>query len=332
MKHRTVLVTGASGFLGHAVVRACVAEGLHVRVGERKAAVKLDDVEAVRCDVEDVESLRGAVRHVDAVLHLAGRVSRDPREAASMHRLHVEGTRNLLRVMTEAGVRRLVVASSSGTVAVSKNPTKPMDESHQVDFETIGRWPYYLSKLYQEREAWRWRDGGHGEVAVLNPSLLLGPGDERLSSTEDVLQILHERFPAAVDGTIAFVDVRDCAPVFPRALEAPSGRYLLNGANMSVRRFSERVASAGRVAPPRWTVPGRWAHSGARWLGGVAHALGRPPPLDPVAIDMAGHHWPCDASRAERVLGFRARDPGLTIRDTVRDLIERRLFKPPRAS
>ena len=167
---------------------------------------------------------------------------------------------------------------------------------------------------------------------MLNPSLLLGPGDERMSSTEDVLEILHQRYPAAVDGTMAFVDVRDCAPAFVRALDAPEGKYLLNGANMSVRRFAERVANAGRVPPPKWVVPHRIAHGSARWLDGIAHAFGRSSPLDPVAVDMAGHHWACDTSKAQRELGFSPRDPNLTIRDTVRDLIERRLFRPPRAS
>lgn len=323
-----VLVTGATGFLGRAVVRDAIDADLEVRAGFRKITRSMEGADSVRCDVDDPESIDAAVSGVDVVFHLAGLVSRAPRDASRMHRVHVEGTRTLLAAMTRAGVRRLVLASSSGTIAVSDEPTAPMNESHPIDLEVIARWPYYVSKLYQEKEAERWERDGHGQVVTLHPSLLLGPGDERMSSTEDVLEILHGRFPAAVDGTVAFVDVRDCAPMFLRGIEAPPGHYLLNGANMSVRRFAERVATAGRVAPPRVVLPAKWAHSGARWLGGLAHALGREAPLDPVAVDMAGHHWPVDASRAERVLGFAARDPSLTIRDTVQDLIERRLFRP----
>lgn len=326
-----VLITGATGFLGRAVVASAVEAGLEARAGCRKPR-DFGVAEVVPCDVERPETLPPALDGVDAVLHLAGRVSRDPKRSADMHRVHVAGTRNLLQAMTEAGVKRLVLASSSGTTAISREPVKPMTEAHQVDFEVIGRWPYYLSKLYQEREAERWQREGHGSVVSLNPSLLLGPGDERMSSSEDVLEILHQRYPAAVDGTVAFVDVRDCGPAFPRALDAPAGKYLLNGANMSVRRFAERVANAGGVAPPKWVLPHRFAHGSARWLDGVAHAFGRSGPLDPVAVDMAGHHWACDATKAEGTLGFSARDPNLTIRDTVRDLVERRLFKPPRAS
>jgi dihydroflavonol-4-reductase len=326
------LVTGATGFLGRAVVAAAADAGLDVRAGCRRVDADVTDAEVVRCDVEDPDTLAAAVRGVDAVFHLAGRVSRDPKHSADMHRVHVAGTRNLLAAMTAAGVERLVLASSSGTTAVSAEPTKPMTERHEVDLEIIGRWPYYLSKLYQEREAERWRKADRGRLVMLNPSLLLGPGDVRMSSTEDVLEILHQRYPAAVDGTMAFVDVRDCAPAFVRALDAAEGKYLLNGANMSVRRFAERVANAGRVPPPKWVLSHRVALGSARWLDGIAHAFGRSSPLDPVAVDMAGHHWACDASRAERLLGFAARDPNLTIRDTVRDLVERRLFRPPRAS
>lgn len=327
-----VLVTGATGFLGRAVVDRALAAGLQVRAGARRTSAFEDGPEVVACDVFDDAQLQAAVEGVDVVFHLAGRVSRDPKRSAELHRVHVEGTRRLLSAMTSARVSRLVLASSSGTIAVRKEPGDPMDESHQVDVEVIGRWPYYHSKLFQEREVERWTRDGHGSAVILNPSLLLGPGDERMSSTEDVLEILHGRYPAAIDGTLAFVDVRDCAPAFVRAIDAPAGKYLLNGANMSVRRFAERVAAAGQVSPPRLVVSHRVAHAGARWLGGIAHALGRESPVDPVAVDMAGHCWACDASRAQRVLGFAARDPSLTIRDTVRDLIDRRLFNPPRAS
>ncbi len=327
-----VLVTGASGFLGPHVVECAKARGLDVRPAYRKPR---DRAQATFMDLDQPESIAAAVRGVDAVIHLAGRVSRDPKDAVHLHRIHVDGTRALLAAMEAEGVNNLVLASTSGTIAVSAHPTDPMNEDHRPSMETLGRWPYYLSKRYQEQIVDRWAAGSSNRRAIsLNPSLLLGPGDARLSSTEDVLNILHRRHAAAVDGTIAFVDVRDCAPVFVDALtHGRSGeRYLLNGANMSVRRFAERVATAGQVSPPRWVLKKTWALTAARWLDGVAHAMGTSGPIDPVSIDLAGHHWACDSTRARRTFDFRPRDPGDTIFDTVDYLVDQRLFQRPRAS
>lgn len=319
-----LFVTGATGFLGRHVVRAALDAGAEVRAMIRDPRLPLPEgAEPVRTDLYDVEGLSGALRGLDAVLHLAGQVSRDRQRAAELHQIHVEGTRALLAAMKRAGVGKLVVASTSGTVGLrSVRGRRPATESDQPDFELLGRFPYYTSKLYQEREVMRRVEDGQLEAVILNPSLLLGPGDQRMSSTEDVLEILNRRVPAASEGTMAMVDVRDVAPVFVAALErGRSGeRYLLNGANMSVRSFVQRVGVAGDVLAPTLRVPAKWAVRGSRWLSGVMRTFDLDPPLDPMAVEMSTLHWDVDASKAQRELGFVARDPQLTIEATVQDL------------
>jgi dihydroflavonol-4-reductase len=321
-----VLVTGAGGYLGRPVVEALVTQGHEVRATVRRTAHRLPSAVEVRVlDLEATDEWDSLVEGVDAVVHLAGLVSRHPRDASRMYRLHVEVTR---RMLDASRGKRIVLASTSGTVAVSDVDRGPMDEMHEPSLEVLGRWPYYMSKHHQEREVLRWTRAGEGEAVILNPSLLLGPGDEKVSSTADVLDILNQRYPAAVDGTVALVDVRDVAPVFERALrEGTSGqRYLLNGANMSVRRFAERVATLGGVAAPRFVLPGRWALAGAKLRAGLDYARGREDSLEPVHIDLARHHWACDDRRARTTFGFAPRDPALTLKDTVQDLRSRRLF------
>jgi dihydroflavonol-4-reductase len=186
-----------------------------------------------------------------------------------------------------------------------------------------------MSKVLQEKEVLRRTEKGRIDAVVLNPSLLLGPGDERLSSVGDVLNVLNRRVPAVTAGTAAFVDVRDCAPVFADAIEKGrrGQRYLLNGANMSVRSFFERIARAGDVSAPKLKLPGNWARMSARVLEGIYQAADRQPPVDAVSVDIGTHHWGCDASRAKAELGFTPRDPQETIGDTVRDLEKRGLFR-----
>lgn len=319
-----LFVTGATGFLGGHVVAAALEAGHGVRALVRDPRLTLPEgAESVQASLYDVDALTTCMQGCDAVLHLAGMVSRDRTRAAEMHEVHVEGTRAVLGAMHRAEVHRMVLASTSGTIGLrTHRGSRPATEADRPDFELLGKFPYYTSKLYQEQEVARRVEAGKLEAVILNPSLLLGPGDARLSSSEDVLEILNGRVPAVSDGTMALVDVRDTAAAFLAALErGRSGeRYLLNGANMSMRSFVQRVAVAGDIMGPTLRVPGRWAVRGAKVVSGLFQALDRDPPLDPVSVEMSTLHWDVDASKAQTELGFVARDPQVTIEATVRDL------------
>lgn len=322
------LVTGATGFLGRHVVKAALEKGMAVKALVRTPDPQLAGVEQVEGDLMNRNALASALNEVDVVLHLAGQVSRSKKDAASMHRVHVEGTRNLLCAMAVAKTQRLILASTSGTVGMRTSPGTSTEED-TPDFELLGKFPYYTSKLYQEQEVLRFAKSEDAEAVILNPSLLLGPGDDRMSSTEDVLEVLQGRVRATVEGTIAMVDVRDVAPIFIEAAsKGRSGhRYLLNGANLSVRNFIQRVGVAGNVSVPSLRLPSRWAIQAARWAQGWADAFQQDGPMDPVSVEMSTLHWGVSAEKAERELGFSARDPQTTIRDTVRAFERKGLFR-----
>ncbi len=316
----SVLVTGATGFLGEHLCRALVERG-HAVLGlarTRSAVLAELGVELIRGDVLTGPELDRALAGVDAVFHLAGAVSRDPDDAQRMMRLHVDGTRRVLERMAAAGVRRMVLASTSGTIGVSKDEVI-LDESAPYAEEIVAGWPYYASKIYQERLAFE-----HGarlgiSVVAVNPSLLLGPGDRRLSSTGDVRKFLRREIPTIPDGGVSFVDARDAAEATANALDRgrPGDRYLLGGPNWTTKEFFARLGRIASVAPPRLTLPPSWA----RWSAGVMEELyrwrGKQPPVDRISVEMAQHYWWIDASKAERELGFVARDPQLTLVDTV---------------
>lgn len=327
-----VFVTGGTGFLGQETIRALLVRGASVRAMVRDARARLPaGAEAVECRFDDSRgmSLATALSGCDAVVHLAGKVSRDPVDASEMHALHVEGTQRLLAAMVTAKVKRLVLASTSGTIACSKKAGRIATEADEAALEVIGHWPYYMSKRLQEQVVLRAHFAREVDAVIVNPSLLLGPGDERMSSIGDVHKILSGRYPALTDGTVAFVDVRDAAPGLCAALDRGRGgeRYLLNGANMPARVFVERVARAGDVAMPVVQLQERWGLLGAKLLDGLYHALDRTPPTDVVSVEMAYHHWGCSAQKASQELGFSARDPQDTVADTVRDLEHRGLFR-----
>lgn len=315
-----LLVTGGTGFLGSHLLPLLAADGHRLRVlarGEGAAAERLG-AEVVRASLEDRAAVRRALEGIDAVYHLAGQVAFDAKDPPALYRLHVEGTRTLLEDAHAAKVGRVVLASTSGTIAISRE-RRVHTEADGPPIQVASRWPYYLSKIFQEKAALRIaRDTGL-PVVVLNPSLLLGPGDARLSSTDVVLKFLERRVPAMPGGGLSFVDVRDAAATFAAALRrgTPGERYLLGAANMTFADFFGRLERLAGVPAPRARLPSSVNVAGARLLERFHAWRGSEPSLAVEEVEMGEHWFWLDPARAERELGFTARDPQETLHDTV---------------
>jgi dihydroflavonol-4-reductase len=307
------LVTGATGFLGTHLVRALETSGYEIVPFSRSTGG----------DVLDADRVREAAEGCGSVFHCAGKVSRDPADAEMLYRLHVLGTKTVIDASRKAGVKRVVVASSSGTVAVSDDGDHVGTEDDPAPVGIISRWPYYRAKLFAERAALE--RNGHGlEVISVNPSLLLGPGDLNSSSTEDVRLLLEGGVPAVPAGGLSFVDVRDAAEAMRLAMERgrPGHRYLIGGCNLTVRDFFARVARISGVDSPWLPMPRSRAiaREGAALLDRAAAKVGLRAGPNPVAVEMAQCFWYLDSSKAARELGWTARDPNATLYDTVEDL------------
>ncbi|WP_394823786.1 NAD-dependent epimerase/dehydratase family protein [Pendulispora albinea] len=331
------LVTGGAGFLGGHLVESLLAHGHDVvalcRGEEPSLAAR--GVTVRRGDVLDAASVRDAAAGCQGLFHCAGKVSRKPEDAEELRRLHVEGTKITLDACKDAGITRVVYASTSGTVAVSEYPAHIGSEEDETPIALLSRWPYYRSKLFAERAALERNTEGFSVVSV-NPTLLLGPGDTRGSSTEDVRLFLERKIPAVPAGGLSFVDVRDAAEAMRAAMDRgePGQRYLLGAINLTVRAFFERLERASGVKAPWLPTPRAplFARRGAEILGRVSSQLGLDVSVDPVSLDMAQYFWYLDSTRAETVLGWSPRDPQKTLVDTVDDLRARGIVWPSPAS
>jgi dihydroflavonol-4-reductase len=319
-----LLVTGATGFLGtHLVDRLLSpgsAEPSRLRILARTAVpgMKERGVDVAPGSILDESACAAALENVSAVFHLAGQVSRNPEDAALLYKVHVQGTAVLCRAAKKAGVDRIVLASTSGTIAVTETGETIPDESFAPPLKLMGGWPYYTSKLYQEETARRECQGGP-DLVILNPSLLLGPGDKRLSSTEDVLKLLACDIPVVPPGGVNFVDVRDAAAAFESALSrGRSGeRYLLGGPNWTFETFFAKLSRIGGVKGPRIKLPDRIYSFAGKAVEAFYKQWDRTPPVDRVSVEMGQRFWWLDASKAERELGFQARDPYETLYETI---------------
>jgi len=311
-----LLVTGATGFLGSTLVPMLREEGHDVRVLVR-SGLPFPDAEVVKGDVRDPDSVRRALAGVEGLYHLAGLVSRDPADARKMYDLHVEGTRNLLTGAAHAGLRRIVLASSSGTIGVSR-VRRVATEEDDYPIEAVGNWPYYLSKIYEEKIAIEFSRRGL-PLVILNPSLLLGPGDARMSSTQDIFRFLMGRIPVMPRGGISFVDVRDAAKAFVAALTRGNvgERHLLGAANWEFTEFFARLGRIAHRPPPLLRMPSPLKIVAAHWMERWARDRGREPDLPASDVEMGECWFFIDSSKSERVVGFHPRDPVETLTDTV---------------
>lgn len=317
----SVLVTGGTGFLGRQLLEYLVEKGekqIRVLTTSKPAWLQQMNVAVVEGSITSPEIVRAAVEGVSHIYHLAGKVSREEEDKRSMFAVHVDGTRHLCEASKEAGVKRIVMASSSGTIAITEDGAQVPDETYPVPIEIISKFPYYASKLYQEKTA-RTICGDDVELVILNPSLLLGPGDERLSSTHDVLKFLARDIPAIPSGGMNFVDVRDAASTFYMAMRkgTPGESYLVAGPNWTLERFFRQLERISKVDAPKLRISKSLHNVTAKLIEGVYDTIGKTPPVEPISMEMSRYFWYADASKATRELGFVARDPGETLYDTV---------------
>jgi len=313
---KSVLVTGATGFLGRHLVNQLLDAGFAVRALCRSEGDLLPRVEIVKGDVTSPSDVDRALQGIDAIFHLAGMVSRNPADAPLLAQVHVGGTRNVCDAAARHNVSKLVHASSSGTIAISRRPVFHSEDAPYQD-AIAAHWPYYRTKIAAERLAL-----SYPFVTVINPALLLGPGDRRRSSTGDIAALLNGEILSLPTGGLCFVDARDTATAAISALERgrPGERYLLGAANWDFSQLAKAVSELSGVSTPRLKSPTWLSLLAAPVLRKVMPLLGRRFDVDDATIEMAGYFWYCDSSKARRELNFSPRDPKETLRDTINDL------------
>ena len=319
---KTILITGSTGFLGkHLVEQLLAAEPearLRLLCRAEGPAVESDRIEVVAGDVLDKEAVRRAAEGVAEIYHLAGLVEREPKDPWRLFNVHVEGTRNVCEAMRDIPGVKAVFASTSGVSAVGREPAE-LDESAAYAQDVIWDWPYYTSKMYAEKLASWYVEHRKLNIVHVNPSLLLGPGDDRRSSTRDVEMFLEGQIKVIPLGGLNLVDVRDVARGCILAMQKGEAgeRYLLGGANMTFYEWIRRAAKISGVRAPKMMVPLPLSLWGARVMRKVMPWFGKRFDLDDASIRMSSVYWYCNSQKARTELGFTTRDPDATLRDTI---------------
>jgi len=323
-----ITFTGATGFLGRHAVPLLVQEGHEVVALSRSGAAP-DGATGHKADVQKPRTLGRAMKGAEVVIHAAGVVSHELAEAQRVFQVHVEGTRNVIAAAKKAKVRRLILISTSGTIAVSDASDFLGTEDGPDPERFIQGWPYYRAKRYAEQEALAAADETL-EVVCLNPSLLLGPGDDPPGASTHAVQVfLDEGVPLAPGGGISYVDVRDVAVAIGLALHSGTSgeRYLLAGGNMRFKDFYERLARITGQSPPVAAMPDL-ARKALGWMPrwgrdkGIGVGIG--PTISREDMELASHFWYADSAKAASELGWHPRCPNATLDDTIADIQDAR--------
>ena len=322
-----VLVTGATGLLGRALVRVLRSRGSKVRALVRPSSDISGlpaDTEIVYGDVTDPNSLERPFEGIDLLFHAAGLVSTSRDARRQLFAVNVEGTRNMLVAARAAAVRRIVYTSSSWAVGYARGGRPVTEHADWVDPGIS----YAQSKRRAEEIAMEFARQGL-PVVIVCPSFLLGPEAPGARSVTIVRRFLDGQVRFYVEGGLCPVDVEDVARGHVLAAECgqPGERYLLSGENISFTEFFRVLAElTHRPRPHR--VPALVALAAAaadEYL--VAPVTGRPPryEIDEVRIARLQRHF--DATKARVELKFTARGARETLERTVEGLKTRRLAR-----
>ena len=312
-------VTGATGHLGANVVRSLLEEGRDLRVLVRNDLRALEglDVETVRGDVSDPESLERLFSGSDTVLNLAGLVSITGIEDPGLPATNIEGVRRVVDACVESGVRRLVHVSSIHAFSTKPND-EILDETRELALGGRHK-PYDRSKAAGQLEALKGADRGL-EVVVVNPTAIIGPFDFKVSAMGRViLDIYHHRLPALVDGGYNWVDVRDVAKGILLAEEkGRSGEtYLITGHWRSLLELAAHITRHTGKVTSRTAIPYGMALFFSYFSGAFSRVFKRPTNFTPFSMQSIRCHRFISHLKATEELGYAPRPFEVTVRETM---------------
>lgn len=257
-----ILLTGSTGALGSQLAHHLVSRGIKVRALIRPGADPRLIPESIRHRMEwsegtlfDSYALNQALEGVDEIIHSAAVVSFAPARVKEMFRVNVEGTRTLVNEALEAGVKRFVHISS--VAALGRPADKQSIDEEDLWVESENNTHYAKSKYLAELEVFRgFEEGLQG--FVLNPSVILSPGDWNKSSTK-LFAYVRDGGRYYTQGNLNYVDVRDVCNILStlRDRDIQGERFVLNAGSVPYRYFFECVArELGKRPPDR--LAGQW--------------------------------------------------------------------------
>jgi len=252
-----IFVTGGTGLVGSHILLELSKNGKQFKALKREfsslsicknifkhynAEDLFEKINWVEGDVNDIPSLESEMKNCEKVLHCAAVVSFQPSDAELVKKVNIEGTANVMNVALNSGVKRVGFVSSIAALGRNSSEGIVDEECHFKKTKLDSN--YALSKYYAEQEVWRASHEGL-EVVIVNPSVILGPGNWSKGSSQ-IFQKIHSGLKFYTPGSTGYVDVVDVANSLVALLfsNVKNERFIVNGANLKYRDCFDRIAVA----------------------------------------------------------------------------------------
>jgi len=317
-----ILVTGGTGFIGSAVVRALLDLRANIRVLARPTSDRRNlaglPVEFVTGDLGDAPSLGPALDGCTGLFHVAADYRLWVPDPEVMYRANVDGTRALMQAALDAGVRRIVYTSSVAVLGLHDDG-QPADETTKATLEEmIG--PYKRSKFLAEAEVRRLVAECHLPAVIVNPSTPVGPRDAKPTPTgRMIVEAASGHMPAFVDTGLNLVHVDDVALGHIAAFERGrvGERYILGGENLTLAEMLGTIAELTGRRKPWLQVPRAAIYPVAFAAEATARIMGGEPFVTVDGLRLAKKKMFFSSAKAIRELGYRPRPVRQALEDAV---------------
>ncbi|NGZ98135.1 MAG: NAD-dependent dehydratase [Nitrospira sp. WS110] len=315
------LVTGATGFVGAAVVRALLNTGVEVRVisrpGSDPSNLRSLKVEQVLGDLRDKASLREALTGCRHLYHVAAHYALWAKDPSIFYDINVVGTRNLLEAAREVGIERTVYCSTIGAIGLPPGGGLGTEETPVSLEQMAGH--YKRSKYLAEQEVHKLAAEGL-PVVIVNPSAPVGERDVKPTPTGQIIvDFMKGRMPAYIETGMNIIDVDDVATghLLAMAKGRQGERYILGSANLLLREVFEILSKLTGLKAPALKLP-RGAVLPLAYLNHwFANLTGLPPRIPLEGVKMAKYKMHYDCSKAVRELGLPQNPPEIALEKAV---------------
>jgi dihydroflavonol-4-reductase len=321
------LVTGATGHVGNVLVRKLLERGEKVRAlllpGESRESIQGLNVEAFEGDVLNLDSVFESMQGIKGIFHLAGVISIMPGPNPFVHKVNVDGTKNILRAAMKKGIDKLIYTSSIHAIQRVENGT--IDETLPYDMDNpYGA--YDRSKAEATLEVLNAAHAGFDAVVVC-PTGVIGPYDFRGSMMGAVIHDAAAAKPTLyVDGAYDFVDVRDVADGLIAAAEngERGESYILSGQKITVRYMLETVREITGKNFFQMKIPFDLAKFAALFTPMYYQLAKATPRFTPYSLEVLQSNSNISHAKATKELGYSPRSLYESIKDTVKWFLEKK--------
>ena len=317
------LVTGATGFLGSAILRLLVSEGYDVRVLVRENAdmrnLENFDVKVIKGDLQNTDSLKTAVNSCDQLFHVAADYRLWVPDPEKMHKTNIDGTRNLIIAATDAGVEKIVYTSSVATLGINEDGTPANETTPSSLRDMIGT--YKRSKFLAEQTVKELITKKSCPVTIVNPSTPVGPHDIKPTPTgKIILNTIRNRMPAYTETGLNIVHVDDVAKGHLLAMEKGEigERYILGGDDMTLESIINYLCNIENINPPKIKLPYNFILP----ISWIMECIARFTHNEPIAtvdgVRMSKKMMYFSSKKAKRKLGYHSRPATEGLEDAVK--------------